>query len=334
MEITTVPIRHVHALLNAALQQGLDGANLLREADISTELLSDKRARVTASAYATLAQTITVELEDECSGLLATPCKPGTFEMMCHACINCPTLESFLERGIQFYGLVNDSLQLGLSREGDKASYTLSVRSNSAGAEDFLTFILFGIIHRLVSWAIDQPLVLQSASFTCPRPEAANEYNSLLKTPIAFNQPLNSLHFSAHYLSLPIQQNNQTLETLLTAPGPQLMGLSSSSNSLVIKIKRLIKHQVGSEFPEFEAIAEQLCSTTVTLRRRLREEGSSYQQIKDDLRRDTAIYNLTKGAMSIEEVAEVVGFSEPTSFFRAFKRWTGVTPRAYLSQQQ
>jgi AraC-like DNA-binding protein len=71
--------------------------------------------------------------------------------------------------------------------------------------------------------------------------------------------------------------------------------------------------------------------TSATLRRRLRSEGTSYQEIKDAVRRDTAIQYLSMKSMSIEEVAEKSGFSEPTSFFRAFKRWTGTSPRAYVA---
>ena len=94
----------------------------------------------------------------------------------------------------------------------------------------------------------------------------------------------------------------------------------------------MIKGDVGGNFPEFSSIANTLNLTTATLRRRLRAEGSSYQQLKDDIRRDTAIHHLGRGQLTMEQVAENVGFSEPTSFFRAFKRWTGVTPRAYLSK--
>ena len=94
----------------------------------------------------------------------------------------------------------------------------------------------------------------------------------------------------------------------------------------------MIKGDVGGRFPEFNTIAKTLNLTTATLRRSLRAEGSSYQQLKDDIRRDTAIYHLGRGKISMDQVAESVGFSEPTSFFRAFKRWTGVTPRAYMSK--
>jgi AraC-like DNA-binding protein len=110
------------------------------------------------------------------------------------------------------------------------------------------------------------------------------------------------------------------------------MSLPDTSDSLIAKIRGMIRPNVSSQFPDFEAIADTLHFTPITLRRRLRAEGSSYQQIKDDIRRDTAIYNLSKAVMSIEQVAESVGFTEATSFYRAFKRWTGATPRDYISK--
>lgn len=334
MEITTVPIQYVNALLKAAVFRGLDRDKLLLEAGITPELLKNNKSRLPAATYASFSHLIGEQLQDEFGGFMDTPCKPGTYEMMCHACINCPTLEAFLLRGIKFYGLVTDSIHLELSKNDKEAQYLLNTHPGTEDPENFLAFVLLGIVHRLSSWVIDQPLILKSVSFTHSRPETANEYNFLFKAPIKFNQPVNSLNFSTNYLEMAVKQSDQTLQNFLSKPELQLMGVSSSDNSLVVKVKRLIKDKVSTEFPEFETIAEHLHSTTVTLRRRLREEGSSYQQIKDDLRRDTAIFNLAKGSMSIEQVAESVGFSEPTSFFRAFKRWTGVTPRAYVTNKQ
>jgi AraC-like DNA-binding protein len=107
---------------------------------------------------------------------------------------------------------------------------------------------------------------------------------------------------------------------------------ADADRSLTTKIRTMIKRDVAGNFPEFTAIAKSLNLTTATLRRKLRAEGSSYQQLKDDIRRDTAIHLLSRGTISMDEVAQSIGFSEPTSFFRAFKRWTGVTPRAYISR--
>mgnify|MGYP006207581605 CR=1 FL=1 len=70
-----------------------------------------------------------------------------------------------------------------------------------------------------------------------------------------------------------------------------------------------------------------------TLRRHLREEGTSFQALKDELRRDIAIYHLGRADLSLLEIAEQLGFSEPSAFHRAFKKWTGLTPGAYRAQQ-
>jgi AraC-like DNA-binding protein len=66
-----------------------------------------------------------------------------------------------------------------------------------------------------------------------------------------------------------------------------------------------------------------------TLRRRLKEENTSYQEIKDHLRRDQAIYYLSRNDYPINEIAHLIGFTEPSTFHRAFKKWTGLTPGAY-----
>ena len=81
--------------------------------------------------------------------------------------------------------------------------------------------------------------------------------------------------------------------------------------------------------PTLNDVASQLYLSPQTLRRRLAAEGKSYQGVKDDLRRDTAIHLLASPHLTLDEVAEKVGFSETSTFHRAFKKWTGVTPGLY-----
>lgn len=82
-----------------------------------------------------------------------------------------------------------------------------------------------------------------------------------------------------------------------------------------------------------ESIAQHLHISPQTLRRHLREEGTSFQELKDQLRRDIAIYHLRRADLSLQQIAEQTGFSEPSAFHRAFKKWTGLTPGAYRAQE-
>jgi AraC-like DNA-binding protein len=333
MEISTVPVQYVNCVLRAAQRRGCDREQVLVDVGISPELLDQERARIPATSYIRFSDYLTEKLNDEACGLMQQRTKPGTFAMMCHAAINCSTLGQFWQRCAEFHALVNDCLTLDITRDGEHATYTISPQPGMVDEDEYIIKVLLGIAHRLASWAIGQSLILESVSIARERPSYANEYNFMFMAPIQFGQASNSLHFSANYLDMPIMRNDQELEQFLDQASVQLMSNPDAKRSLVTRVRTMIKDEVSSQFPEFETIAETFHLTTATLRRRLRAEGSSYQQIKDDIRRDTAIYHLSRGTLSMEQVAESVGFSEPTSFFRAFKRWTGVTPRAYIKNR-
>lgn len=333
MEITTVPINYINAVLNAAELRGCDASQILEHCDIPPELLDQQKARVPAATFSKLTDMVSADLRDESCGFMDQRTKPGTFAMMCNACIHCNTLGEFLERSTKFNYLVTDCVDLRIQRQGDTANYIVTPGAGMIDPNNFFTHVLLSLAHRLSSWLIAQHLVLESVNFTHPRPHYANEYNFLFQAPIKFDQASNKLCFSSNYLDMPLKQDEQAMEEFLTVPAMQLMSNPDTGTSFVAKVKSMIKDSISQQCPEFEDIASKLHTTSITLRRRLREEGTSYQQIKDDIRRDTAVYNLSRGTMSIEDVASSVGFSETTSFFRAFKRWTGVTPRAYIKRK-
>lgn len=333
MEISTVSVFYVNSMLRSLTQRGHDASDLLKRIGINTEVLDNEKARVRTEQFVALSEKAIELLQDENTGYLETPTRPGTFAMMCYASIHRPTLGLFLQRGIDFYHTISDSYLLELEPDGDYINYVLTLKSNASDPDNILPLTLLSVIHRLSCWIIGQSLSLKSVNFSHSRPQNAKDYNLLFKAPILFDQPRNSLRFSSKQLELPNRQSEQNLEEFLTLPSLALMSLPDYENSLVDKIRMMIQQNVADHFPEFDAIAEKLQLTSATLRRRLRTEGTSYQNIKDDIRRDTAIYLLSSGTKSIEQVAEDVGFTEPTSFYRAFKRWTGVTPRDYIKKQ-
>lgn len=334
MEISTVPIIFVRALLEAANRKGCTTDDLLQQVNLAPELLTEDRARIPAHAYSELVDRISADLQDEFCGLVDQPSRPGTFAMICYGCIHCPNLGRFLERCCQFYNLTTECSRIEVIREAGKARFVYTPLAGTVDPHHLLTMSLLAVVHRLAGWLVGQNISLESVNLNHPRPDHAAAYNMLFRAPIHFDRADNAIAFSAYYLDMPVIQNEQSLEEFLQMPGARMMASPDTRNSHVARVHNLIKAGVAEEFPDFEWVAKQLHTTTGTLRRRLREEGTSYQQLKDDLRRDTAIFNLNKGAMSIEAVAASVGFSEPTSFFRAFKRWTGVTPRAYINRDK
>src|SRR5262249_57514991 len=99
----------------------------------------------------------------------------------------------------------------------------------------------------------------------------------------------------------------------------------------VARVRRRLRRVDGDQWPTLEAMADELHVTPSTLRRRLEEEGSSYRELKDGLRRDMAIDLLCRTGLSVEAIATGLGYREVSAFYRAFKHWTGTRPGSYRS---
>ena len=103
----------------------------------------------------------------------------------------------------------------------------------------------------------------------------------------------------------------------------------ASTLSISHRIRRILGDDFRREMPSFEELTALLSMSARTLRRRLEKEGTSYQRIKDNARRDVAISMLSEQGLTVSEVAEQVGFSDPSAFHRSFKKWTGQSPGSY-----
>ena len=96
-----------------------------------------------------------------------------------------------------------------------------------------------------------------------------------------------------------------------------------------MQIRRQLLLQPPSLWAELKDIAQQLNMSTATIQRRLKQEGVSYQQLKNDIRCDIAIERLSKTNDSIQSISDELNFHDPSAFHRAFKKWSGVSPGTY-----
>lgn len=331
MRERTIASHFVRAALRGPARHGLDCSALLRQAGIYPALLEEPRARVAPEQFSRLMQLLWEALDDEYMGFGRQRSKRGTFAMMCHAIIHCRSLEKALVRGALFYGLFPEAPMIRLEREGE--CVRLSVDDSMLWDPDhFLVESLLVIWHRLGSWLIGQRIRLEEATFAYAEPEHVAEYELLFPTARRFGAMGTSLLFNARYLAMPLLQDERTLKHFLEHSPADLLARPDGGDSLTSQIRRLLGRDCRT-WPDLERVAQQLHMSPQTLRRHLREEGSSFQELKDHLRRDLAIYHLGRDELSIQDLAEQLGFSEPSAFHRAFKKWTGLTPGAYRAQE-
>src|SRR5690606_396147 len=101
------------------------------------------------------------------------------------------------------------------------------------------------------------------------------------------------------------------------------------ANSLVSQIRNVLRALPAADWPTSEALAQSLCMSPSTLRRRLLAEGVQYQGIKDSLREEQATRWLAEPTISYPDIAERLGFADVSSFYKAFRKWTGTNPGHY-----
>lgn len=333
MDRISVSAHFVRALLGGARRQGIEVKPLLALAGIPAEVLTHDSVRVSAEQYTELVQQIWQVLQDEFMGFAEVRSKPGTFAAMCYLVIPCQTLESVYKRGRAFYGLFDKPVGMTLSVEGDEAALTIASEGPLHDPEHFFQESLLVIWHRFSCWLIGERIVLNRVEFDYPEPAHAKEYRHLFASELRFDQAATRLCFSSRYLTFPLVQDERTLKDFLKSSPADLLAKPDDSTTFTARIRRLLGKDLGQPLPDFEAIAVQLNVSPQTLRRRLKQENTSFQEIKDHMRRDIALYHLGRHELSINDIAIRVGFTEPSTFHRAFKKWTGLTPGEYREHQ-
>ncbi len=187
--------------------------------------------------------------------------------------------------------------------------------------------------HRQASWLTGTYIDLVGVHFDCAPHGSANAYTDSFRAPVYFNADWCGMELHSRYLDNPLVQTESTLDRMLATFPAELIEADELASSVSARVKGLIGTDFSRAMPSLEEVAARLFTTSTTLHRRLRDEGTSFQKVKDHCRRDAAIELLRDEKNSGTSVAEYLGFSDPSAFYRAFKKWTGLTPQQFRSRK-
>ncbi|MGY8849468.1 MAG: AraC family transcriptional regulator [Pseudomonadales bacterium] len=307
----------------------------LERAGINPTVIENSGQRVHTDQVARLFKTVQETLDDEFMGFTQNNCKVGLFATMAELVSHCSTLGELLEKAVNFYNLVSSDIPMRLSRSRGNAVLSFTMAKQEFDPEHFMAEFWLVIWHRFPSWYIGEPIRLKETHFTFSAPQHRAELEIMFPAALQFNSSANRLIFDAQYLEKPLIRSALELETFVQNAPADVMTIPGSDTTLEAQIERIIsqRHPVNLVFVPIHQMAAELGISSQTLHRRLKDSATSYQKIKDNLRREVAIQKLVNERLSVETVAEIVGFTESRSFTRAFKHWTGLTPREYCKRE-
>ena len=323
---------YIAVLVYQMRELGLDVGSILGEARIPPELASAEDLWIDREIYAALVKRMWRETGCELWGFEPVPMQLGTWALACEFMLSAETLGELYNKGSRLLSILpTRSAGVSTALEGD----TVYVRSEAyVGANDphrFLAEFMTVLWHRFPSWAIDEDIQLQQAFFPYERPPHGYFYEELFPCDVFFGQEETGFCFHKRYLNKRIVRSQPELAQWLRDSPADLMYLPGKEVSIQSQIKLQLKSalKAARNFPAFEDICSALAISPPAVRRRLSEEGTSYQQTKDTVRRDLAMELLSNPDILISEIAERTGFAEAAAFSRAFKKWTGVSPAGY-----
>jgi len=338
-----VPTRFVRTLLRMVGNKGHDFTAILCAAGLDFDPLDPDgpyyRSEISAMQYSRVYQGVLRLLQDETFGTIGSEmAAPGAFRMMCFCIISCETLGQAIQRAAEFYRTFFDERSQLYANFSDQWARVGYRRVDHGGEHRVCAADAYGLSlwHRFFGWLVDRPIPLQRVDFSGDPPPNVDKYASLFACPLYFNQGSDLLYFDSECLSMPLVHTEHSLRDFLrTAPYQLLlMDHDPQGNNLSAQVRAMIGRDFSEGCPAFETISSALNVSAPTLRRRLKQEGTTFQRIKDDARCEAAKLCLDRRDMSVNQVALELGFTDPSAFHRSFKKWTRQTPGQFRASRR
>lgn len=331
---SSVSVAYLQGLLDYLTRRGVDRAKLLERVRLSPSLLAQRDQRIAASTYLELLGHGVRLTGDEQLGLhLGEAVRPGYYGVLGYLIMSCATLADALHRQARYAALVGNLGQVGLDDEPPRAGLEpqvahswqplLAQQQRQLSEETLAGWVTFG------HWISGLDIPPTEVRFQHPAPADTAEYQRIFRCPVLFEQADNALVFAKRLLATPLGQADAQVRLMLDAYADRLLGEIQQGHSVLDRARLELSRQLPEVGADLQQIAARLALSPRTLQRRLREAGLSFNQLVDETRQQLVLHYLRDPALELTEIAFLVGFSEPGSLARAFRRWTGQSPGEY-----
>ena len=341
-EQLTIPADYINTMLDQADKYGMDRQSLISQAGLDA-LSLEKGLACTAMSYGQLHHRIINEVGDEWFGLLSGGAVPkGAIKLLCQLCVHCKTLGDAITQSGEFFEVCRGfKVKHVFTLEGDQVIIKISKLDSLSELEfnDLMANTSVEVLrttlaawHGFVSWLIGTDIPLKELYYHFSQSEFVKTKN---RYPVHYNHNFSGYSFERKYLTMPVLQREENIaDFVIKAPYYAFIKTARQIDTVSQRVKALLVKSMGEDFPQAMDVAEDLNMSISTLHRKLANETSSFQKIKDEARMEATIHYLASPEMTLTTIAELVGFDDPSTFYRSFKKWTGFPPGEYRKKMQ
>ncbi len=326
----------VRNVLMAAVRKGANLQALCTAMDITPEVLEQTDARANLEQCTKVWEVAIQHTGDPFLGLhLGEASSPALAGMVGYLMESSADLQTAFQNVQQFNTLITNATEFSLEIRGDEFCYYIEPvqawRLLSAEAtRQVVEHSMAGSIH-IAKMLCGKTIYPVRVLLRTARPQNIQAYISVLKCEPLFQQEHNCIIYRLRDMQLPVIGHNPVLNRFFRDLLEKEILKIQQQESFASEVRRAILQNFNHVLPQLSDIVQYLRVSPRTLQRKLQEEGTSFQEIFDAIKLELATSMLKNPSLTVNEVAYKLGYAEPSIFRRAFKKWTGTNPKAYLA---
>lgn len=322
------------AMIRTAEARGVSTADLLDRAGFTYDLIADPDARIPATNALALWNALRERTGDPALQLAAPASLPfGAYRVIDYLVAASESVGFGVLRFARFFRIIADAIALHIDDADHEHCLRIDMTGGAAAPPVYVDYVFAALVSR-IRMRVRPDLHVLRVEFRQNEPHDPGPYLSLFRAPVRFAAPADRLCFSDTEWNAPMLGADSALARLLEDHATDLFRrLADAGPGFTHDVRRSIA-AAPPESASASDIARALHVSVRTLQRRLGNGGTTFRQLADSVRASLAQQYLADPRVSIAEVAFLLGFSDQSSFNRAFRRWTGLAPGRWRRQHR
>jgi len=301
----------------------------LRSLDLDPEEVKLPDTYIPLETYLLIQDEAAEYVDDPYLGLhMGEFVEAGSWSILGYLMMNCKTLGEAFEKSARYHRIIGNLIEGDANLKLNKIKVTLVTPSHAPSMSRHCYEATISSSVRMMRTLTGVDISPLEVTFIYPEPDSRSEYERIFRCPVLFGQKTNSFTLALRDIFTPILYANPEMLQHFENYAQEFLAEMERKNEYARTVTKIILSKLDDEALSIKKVAKEMSVSVRTLQNRLKEEGVAFSDLLMDTRKQLAQKYLIEN-YSVEQITYLLGFSEPSVFRKAFKKWLGVTPREF-----